>query len=60
MLLCDYVNFQNMQIWSDGNPHAVHQVPLYDIKVGEWCAVSARQIMAPVFFYMTVNLVRYI
>jgi hypothetical protein len=57
MLLCDYVNFQNMQIWSDGNPHTVHQVPLYDIKVGEWCAVSARQIMAPVFFYTTVNLV---
>jgi hypothetical protein len=41
------------QIWSD---EAFHQVPLHDIKVGIWCAASARQITSPIFFYCAMLL----
>jgi hypothetical protein len=30
------------------------------VKVGIWCAVNARRIVVPVFFYETVNCERYI
>jgi hypothetical protein len=40
--LSSYVNSQNTRIWSDENPRSVHQIPLHDIKIGVWCAVSAR------------------
>jgi hypothetical protein len=31
--LSGYVNSQNTRIWSDENPHAVHQILLHDIKM---------------------------
>jgi hypothetical protein len=51
-----YVNSHNTRIWSDRNPHAVHQIPLYDIKIGVCCAVSARRIISPIFYHETMNL----
>jgi hypothetical protein len=36
--------------WDTENPHAVHEVPLHDEKVGVWCAVSGRRIIGPIFF----------
>jgi hypothetical protein len=34
--LSGYVNSQNNRYWSTENPHAVHEVPLHDLKVGVW------------------------
>jgi hypothetical protein len=28
-----YINSQNSTYWSTENPHAVHEVPLHDLKV---------------------------
>jgi hypothetical protein len=47
--LSGYVNSQNTRIWSGQNTHAVHQTPLHDIKIGVWCALSARGIIGPAF-----------
>jgi hypothetical protein len=35
-----HVDAQNVRIWSDDNPHSIHQVPLHSEKVGVWCALS--------------------
>jgi hypothetical protein len=51
-----YVNSQNARIWSDKNPHAVHQILLCDIKIGVRCAINARRIVSPIFYCETVNL----
>jgi hypothetical protein len=45
-----YINTQNNRYWSSQNPHLTHEVPLHPVKVGVWCAVSARRIVVPVFF----------
>jgi hypothetical protein len=44
-----YINTQNNRYWSSQNPHRTH-VLLHPVKVGVWCAVSARRIVGPVFF----------
>jgi hypothetical protein len=45
-----YINTQNDHYWSTQNPHITHEVPLDPVKVGVWCAASARRIVGPVFF----------
>jgi hypothetical protein len=55
-----YVNSQYTRIWSDENPHAVHQTPLRDIKIGVRCAVSVKRIIGPIFYHKTVNSDRYV
>jgi hypothetical protein len=35
-------------------PLSFHKVFLYDVNVGVWCAMSATEIMAPVFFFETI------
>jgi hypothetical protein len=39
--LCGYVNSQNNICWSTENAHAVHEVPLHDLKAGILCSVGA-------------------
>jgi hypothetical protein len=58
--LSGYVNSQNTRIWSDENTHPVIQIPLHDMKIGVWCAVSARRIIGPVFYHETVKSDRYV
>lgn len=58
--LSGYVNSQNDRYWAAENPHHFHHTPLHDLKVGVWCAVSARRIIGPIFFHQTVNSERYI
>jgi hypothetical protein len=58
--LSGYVHSQNTRIWSDENPHAVHQFPLHDMKIGVWYAVSARRIIGPIFCHEIVNSDRYV
>jgi hypothetical protein len=54
------VNAQNSCIWDTENPHVLHQRPLHEMKVGVWCAVSARRVINPIFFGDTVNSDRYV
>jgi hypothetical protein len=48
--LSGYINSQNNRYWSTESHHAVHEVPLHDLKVGVWYAVSAWSIIGPMFF----------
>jgi hypothetical protein len=50
-----YVDSQNRRIWSDENPHTVHQIPLHDRKFAVWCALSARRVICTIFYHETVN-----
>jgi hypothetical protein len=43
-----YISTQNNRYWSSQNPHLTHEVQLHPVKVGVWCAVSAR-IVGPMF-----------
>jgi hypothetical protein len=36
------------------------EVPLHPVKVGVWCAVSARRIIVPVFLNETINCEKYL
>jgi hypothetical protein len=49
-----YRNMQNDRYWSSQNPHQTHKVLLHPVKVGVWCAVSARRIVGPVFSNETI------
>lgn len=55
-----YVNTQNNRYWSSTNPHQFREVPLHDVKVGVWCAISASRVIGPIFFEDTINSNRYI
>jgi hypothetical protein len=47
---------QNNRYWSSQNPRVTHEVLLHPVKVGVWCAVSAKRIVRPVFFFNeTIN-----
>ena len=37
----------------------MHQVPLHYVKIGIWCAMSAKRVVGPIFFNETVNSERY-
>lgn len=60
-----YVNKQNCRIWSENNPHEVHQVAMHPQKVTVWCGFWAGGIIGPYFFEneagaaITVNGERY-
>jgi hypothetical protein len=53
--LSGYINSQINRYWSTGNPHAVHEVPSLDLKVGVWSAISAWRTIQPVPFHETIN-----
>ncbi|KAJ4444696.1 hypothetical protein ANN_06493 [Periplaneta americana] len=40
----------NCRYWSRGNPHQLHERPLYSQKVTLWCAISSVGIIGPCFF----------
>jgi hypothetical protein len=44
-----YINTNNNPYWSSQNPHLTHEVPRYPVKIGVWCAASAKRIVVPVF-----------
>jgi hypothetical protein len=54
------INTQNNRYWSSQNPHLTHEVPLHPVKVGVWCALSARRVVVPVSFNETINCERYL
>jgi hypothetical protein len=55
-----YTNMQNNCYWNSQNPHLAHEVPLHPVKVGVWCAVSARRSGVPMFFNETIHCERYL
>jgi hypothetical protein len=58
--LSGYINSQNNRYWSTENPYAVYEVPLHDLKVGVWCAISVRRTIQPMSFHKTINSERYV
>jgi hypothetical protein len=46
--------------FTTGVHRLTHKVLLLPVKVGVWCAVSARRIVGPVFFNETINCERYV
>jgi hypothetical protein len=45
-----YINMQNNRSWSSKKKHLTHKSPLHPVKVGVWCAVSARRIVVTCIF----------
>jgi hypothetical protein len=52
--LAGHINTQNNHNLSSQNSHLTHKVLLHPVKIGVWCAVNARRIVAPVFFNETI------
>jgi hypothetical protein len=51
-----YINMKKKNCyWSLQNPQLTHETPLHPVKVGVWCALSARRTVGPVFFKETIN-----
>jgi hypothetical protein len=55
-----HVNGQNNEHCNKQNPHAVHEVPLHDLKVCVMCVISVRRISGPSFFHNKINSERYV
>ena len=45
-----FVNSKKCGICSAENPHAVHRNSLHSSKIGVWCAVPRKRIVAQLFF----------
>jgi hypothetical protein len=43
-----YINTQNNRYWNSQTPHLTYKVLPHPVKVGVWCAVSARRTVVPV------------
>jgi hypothetical protein len=50
----------NNRYWSNENPHALIQLPLYDQKIGAWRAISASRIIGPICYEETLDAQQYI
>jgi len=44
--LTGYVKYQRPRF-----PILIHKLPLRDVKIGVWCAISATRIITPIFFF---------
>jgi hypothetical protein len=53
--LSEYVNSQNIRLWSSENPHEFKEMALHDQQVGVWCAISRMLIIGPIFFNHTIK-----
>ena len=57
--LSGYINSQNSRVWCAHNPHAFHESPLLDEKIGVWVGMSHRHTVRPTFFSETLNSQQY-
>jgi hypothetical protein len=51
---------QNNRYSSSQNPNITHESLLHPVKIGVWCAVSARRVYGPVFSNETTNREKYV
>lgn len=58
--LTESVNKQNNRIWCESRPSNRIQVPLQDLKIHVWCAISAKRIFGPFYFEETVKKENYL
>jgi hypothetical protein len=54
-----FVNSQNSRQWNNANPHLIIERPLHPLKIGVWCAMSAKRLFY-VFFNYTVTTEHYL
>jgi hypothetical protein len=38
----------------------IHELPLYEERIGVWCAINAHRITGPIFHDDTINAARYV
>jgi hypothetical protein len=57
--LSEYLNKQNMSMWSAESPHEFVETLLHLQKIAVWLAVSRRRIIGPIFFNQTLTAARY-
>jgi hypothetical protein len=48
--LSGYISSQNSCVWCAHNPHAFHESPLHDEKIGVWVEMLRKRIVGPIFF----------
>jgi hypothetical protein len=48
--LSGYITAQNNRYWNIINLKKMFEVPLHNQKIGVWCAITASQIVGPIFF----------
>jgi hypothetical protein len=58
--LSENVNSQNNGYWCSENPHAVHDLPLHDLKARVWREMCLCKTTGPMFFRETVNTYHYV
>jgi hypothetical protein len=58
--LSGYINSQDTCLRTSENPHALHESPLHNLKIGVWCALSQKKIIGPIFFDETIKTKVYI
>ncbi len=54
-----YINSQILHTWSHKNPHAFIKTSLHLKKIGVWCVISHKKIIASIFFKSIINTKRY-
>jgi hypothetical protein len=52
-----YIKLQNNRYWSSQNSYLTRENRLHPVKVGVWCAASARKTVVLVFFVLTKQLI---
>ncbi len=45
-----YINIQNYRVWNSENTHIFRKMLLYPQKIGVFCDMSRRRVVAPIFF----------
>ena len=51
----EYMNLQKSGYWAAETPHVLQEHPLRYTKGSVWCELSARRIVAQIFFYARIN-----
>ncbi len=53
--LFGYINSQNNSVWSDTNPHILHEAPIHLQKLGVWGTILGHRVIGLIFFMQTIT-----